>query len=286
VTLAAARGLSVSFGDHRAVDRVDLAVDPGEIVGLLGANGAGKTTLIRALLGLVRPADGAVELFGAPPGLRGRRRVGYVPQNLGLYSDLTVAENWAFAEGVFDLGRPALPGSLAPWGNRRLADLSLGVQRQAAFVIALSHRPDLLVLDEPTSGVSPLGAARLWRAIGAAADDGAGVLVTTHNMEEAEQCDRLTILAEGSVAAWGSVAQVIGASRVTEVRGEDWRRAYRVLDDAGLVVQPRGAVLRAGASAATVSRLLERFGLSAGLTEVPATLEEAFVALVSGRDRS
>jgi ABC-2 type transport system ATP-binding protein len=284
VTLAAALGLSVSFGDHRAVDRVDLAVDRGEIVGLLGANGAGKTTLIRALLGLVRPAGGAVELFGAPPGLRGRRRVGYVPQNLGLYGDLTVAENWAFVEGVFGLGRATLPVSLAPWGDHRLAELPLGVQRQAAFAVALSHRPELLVLDEPTSGVGPLGAARLWRAIGAAAEDGAGVLVTTHNMEEAEQCDRLTILIEGSVAARGSVSQVVGASRVAEVRGADWRRAYRVLDDAGLVVQPRGAVLRVAAGADAVSGLLEHHGLSAAVSEVPATLEEAFVALVSERD--
>jgi ABC-2 type transport system ATP-binding protein len=285
VTLAEARRLSVAFGAQLAVDGVDLEVGRGEVVGLLGANGAGKTTLIRALLGLVRPSGGVAGLFGSPPTRAARRRVGYVAQHLGLYADLSVIENWAFVGAVFGLGGRPLPEGFSTWSDRPLAQLPLGVQRRVAFAVALSHAPELLVLDEPTSGVGPLGAARLWQAVRAAADRGAGVLVTTHNMEEAEQCDRLAILVDGSVAAAGTVGAVIGAARVAEVHCADWHRAFAALEEAGLVVQLRGAVLRVGATTPTVSAVLARTGLDARVTDAPATLEEAFVSLISDRSR-
>ena len=142
-------------------------VEPGEIVGLLGANGAGKTTLIRMLLGLIPASAGEVALFGEPPSRRTRRRLGYVPQGLGLYDDLTAAENLEFTAAIF--GRAAEPPG-CPRRSGRLrrqlvGSLPLGVQRRVAFAQALSHRPDLLILDEPTSGVDPLGRARLWETI-------------------------------------------------------------------------------------------------------------------------
>ena len=169
---------------------------PGEIVGLLGANGAGKTTLIRMLLGLLPASAGEVALFGAEPSRETRRRIGYLPQGLGLYDDLTPAENLEFSAAVFGGGRdgdkpPGLPAALRSYGERSSVSLPLGVQRRVAFAQVLSHRPDLLILDEPTSGVDPLGRARLWDTITDAAAAGAGVLVTTHHWRR-----------RGSAAVW------------------------------------------------------------------------------------
>jgi ABC-2 type transport system ATP-binding protein len=270
------------FGSHAAVRAVDLAVTAGEVVGLLGANGAGKTTLIRLLLGLLQPSQGSVRLFGAPPSVAGRRRVGYVPQTLGLYDDLTVAENWSFTAAAFGI-RAALPASVAAVRNELVGALPLGTQREVAFAVALAHRPELLVLDEPTSGVGPLGRARLWEQIREAADGGAGALVTTHNLEEAQECDRLVVMADGRVVASGTVAGIVGDRTVTEVRSADWARAFAVLDADGYEVQVHGqGVLRVTGQAADVQKTLAASGIEAQARTVGANLEEAFVALVSG----
>ncbi|MGH2819722.1 MAG: ABC transporter ATP-binding protein, partial [Actinomycetota bacterium] len=190
MSLLEAHRVTRSFGDFSAVREVDLSVDAGEIVGLLGANGAGKTTFIRMGLGLLPPSEGEVLLFGDPPGISGRRRIGYVPQGSGLYDDLTVRENLRFVSAAFEGGAAPDPPGLESVRERLVRELSLGMQRRVAFTAAFSHQPDLLVLDEPTSGVGALARARLWESIHAAAEQGAGVLVTTHHMGEAEQCDR------------------------------------------------------------------------------------------------
>ena len=278
--LAEASGATRSFGAFTAVSAVDLAVGRGEVVGLLGANGAGKTTLIRLLLGLLRPSYGAVRLFGAAPSISTRRRVGYVPQTLGLYAGLTVAENWSFTAAAFRTARAPVPEDISAWRNELVGGLPLGAQRQVAFAVALSHQPELLILDEPTSGVGPLGAARLWEQIRQAAEGGAGALVTTHNMEEAEQCDRLVMMAAGTVVASGTAAGIIGDRKVTEVHCHDPGRAFAVLDANDVAVQMQGAALRVGAPAAAVAGLVSRAGIDATVEMVPANLEEAFVAIV------
>jgi ABC-2 type transport system ATP-binding protein len=282
--LAEARGASRRFGAFTAVSAADLAVARGEVVGLLGANGAGKTTLVRLLLGLLRPSDGVVLLFGSPPSGAARRRVGYVPQTLGLYAGLTVAENWAFTAAAFGNSGAQVPEGISAWQNELAGMLPLGVQRQVAFAVALSHQPELLILDEPTSGVGPLRRARLWDEIRQAADQGAGVLVTTHNMEEAEQCDRLVVMAAGHVVARGTADEIIGDRTVAQVRCDDPTRAFALLDAGHLSVQAHGTTLRVGATAAAVSGLLSRGGIDAVIEIVPANLEEAFVAMVAGRE--
>jgi len=165
--------------------------------------------------------------------------------------------------------------------------LPLGLQRRIAFAQALAHDPDLLILDEPTSGVDPLGRARLWQTIAAAARAGAGVLVSTHYMEEAGECDRLVIMADGEVVAEGPADQIIAGAVVTVVDADDWAAAFGQLERAGIAVSLAGRSLRVpGASPAQV-----REALADGPAEVigqrifqaPATLEEKFFELVLGR---
>jgi len=280
--LAETSSVTRRFGHLLAVDRVDLQVVGGEVVGLLGANGAGKTTLIRLLLGLLPASEGHVRLFGLTPSRETRRRLGYVSQGLGLYDDLTPEENLAFAHAAFGGDRGTLPAGLRPLAGVPVGRLSLGVQRRVAFAQALAHRPDLLVLDEPTSGVDPLARARLWETIRGAADAGAGVLVTTHHMDEAEECDRLVVMADGRVVAEGSVAEIVGDARVVVVRTDEWQLAFESLEAAGLAAALVGRTLRVpSASVGAVERALG--GLTARLEEANATLEERFLELTLGR---
>ena len=289
--LAECAAVTRRFGHFTAVREVSLSVGPGEIVGLLGANGAGKTTLIRMLLGLLPVSGGSIALFGQSPSRATRRRIGYVPQGLGLYDDLTVAENLSFSAAVF--GSPAdapTPADAAPLvdgglgGSIPVGRLPLGVQRRAAFAQALAHRPDLLILDEPTSGVDPLGRARLWDTVRSAAEAGAGVLVTTHYMEEAHECDRLVIMADGAVVARGTPAEVIGDATVTVVETSGWRAAFGRLADEGLEVSLAGTDLRVpGADPETVRQALGDAGDGASVGAAPATLEERFFQLVEAQ---
>jgi ABC-2 type transport system ATP-binding protein len=277
-------GVTHRFGRFTAIDSVDMQVGAGEVVGLLGANGAGKTTLIRLLLGLLRPSSGAVLLFGEPPSRDTRRRVGYVPQGLGLYDDLTPAENLAFAQAAFGEKDAALPADLSASAAIPVGRLPLGVQRRLAFTQALAHQPDLLVLDEPTSGVDPLARARLWDTIRATAESGAGVLVTTHHMDEAEQCDRLVVMTNGRVVAEGSVPHIVGDSRVTVVETAQWARAFTLIEQSGQIVALVGRTLRVpDRKPQDVSRLLD--AVPARLREAPATLEERFLQLTLAGDQ-
>ncbi|MGH2749259.1 MAG: ABC transporter ATP-binding protein [Actinomycetota bacterium] len=209
MTLVHAREVCKDFGQFRAVDGVDLTVAEGEVVGLLGANGAGKTTLMRMLLGLTTPTGGRIELFGEALAPGARRRIGYVAQGLGLYEDLTVSENLDFAASAFDVGTPPLE-DLAIYKDVLVRDLSLGLRRRTAFLSALAHDPDLLVLDEPTSGVDVLARSELWGTIRSAAEAGAGVLVSTHHLDEAEQCDRVVVMAAGRIVLSGTMNEIVG----------------------------------------------------------------------------
>src|SRR6266568_2544840 len=263
--LAVCDRVTRQFGEFTAVSEVSLEVRPGEIVGLLGANGAGKTTLIRMLLGLLPATAGEVLLFGAPPSRGTRRRIGYVPQGLGLYDDLTPEQNMEFSAAVFGTKRAELPASLRPYAGTPVGSLPLGLQRRVAFAQALSHRPDLLILDEPTSGVDPLGRARLWDTIAGAAAAGAGVLVTTHYMEEAGECTRLVIMSEGRVVAQGTAPEIVGTAQVTVVATAAWADAFRALEEARLPVALAGRALRVpGAEPAEVQRVLTAAGGAAG----------------------
>jgi ABC-2 type transport system ATP-binding protein/ribosome-dependent ATPase len=271
-----ARNVSRAFGTFIAVDRVDLDVDAGEVVGLVGANGAGKTTLIRMLLGLLEPTDGQIRLFGGRQTRLQRRRVGYVPQNLGLYRDLTARENLEFRAEVFS-GRVAPD---APPNGDLVGELPLGLQRRIAFLAATQHDPELLILDEPTSGVSPLARAELWDMIRIRAEAGAAVLVSTHYMDEAEQADRLVLMSQGRVAARGSLADIVGDRIAVEVTADRWSDAFAVLDRLDRKIALAGRTVRVlDEPADAVAGELRRAGIDADVRVVPATLDETMVVI-------
>jgi ABC-type multidrug transport system ATPase subunit len=282
--LAVAEHAVRRFGAFTAVDDVGLEVRAGEVVGLLGANGAGKTTLIRLILGLLHPTSGRALLFDSAPSRSTRGRLGYVPQGLGLWEDLTVAENLAFSARAFGSPPPVLEPDLARASDVLVRDLPLGLRRRLAFAAALAHAPGLLVLDEPTSGVGLGARAALWETIHRTAAGGAGVLVTTHHLDEADQCDRLVLMAAGRVVAEGTAVSIVGDGEAVAVQTEHWDSAFAALSAAGLPAALVGRGLRVpGGDPATVRSALEAAGVPASLTIVPATFEETFVRLALAR---
>ena len=216
------------FGAFTAVDRVSFSVARGEIFGLLGPNGAGKSTTFRMLCGLLRPSGGSARVAGqdllrAPA--QARARIGYMAQRFSLYGELTVAENLHFFARVYGLDRHAQAAAIADALARFDLDavrgsvaaaLPLGVKQRLALAAALLHRPDILFLDEPTSGVDPLARRAFWARIGALAEAGVTILVTSHFMDEAEYCDRLGIISAGKL-----IATDTPAGMRARVRGPD-----------------------------------------------------------------
>lgn len=268
------------FGSFTAVDSVSMQVGPGEVVGLLGANGAGKTTLMRMLLGLLPTTEGRVRVLGGRPDRDRRRRVGYVPQNLGLYRDLTITENLRFVADTYGAPMPTLPEDLTRYAKVLVGEVPLGAQRQAAFIAALSHGPEVVMLDEPTSGVDALSRAGLWDTIRAQSDRGVGVLVTTHYMQEAQQCDRLLLMANGKLVAQGSEADIVGSTHALAVRTDDWSAAFAALNAAGAPVILDGRAVRvADADPDEIGAVLRAADVEATIEPVPATIEERMLVL-------
>jgi len=216
------------FGDFYAVKGVSFSVQRGEIFGLLGANGAGKSTTFRMLCGLLPVSGGDVHVAGLDlrhAAARARGRLGYMAQRFSLYVDLTVLQNLRFFVSAYGLSRARAKQriawvleafELAAYANVASGDLPLGYKQRLAMAAALMHEPDILFLDEPTSGVDPLARREFWQHINALAESGVTVLVTTHFMDEANYCDRLVIMAEGEVLAEGTPADMKARFRSTE----------------------------------------------------------------------
>lgn len=276
MSLIEVESVTRTFGELKAVQEVSLSLQRGEVVGLLGANGAGKTTLIRMILGLLTPTSGRIEVMGRPVWEVDRHLIGYVSQNLGLYKDLTIDENLEFVAAAFGVRPPEVDRSLAGVPGQRVSEISLGLRRRTAFAAAKCHDPSILILDEPTSGVGPLGRAGLWEMIHESADSGAGVLVTTHHMEEAEECDRVVVLSAGREVAAGPVTDIVGSLTSVRISGADGSDIEQ-LRDAGMTLLLDGSGWRA--VDADVSRIRELVGAQATLDTVPASFEEAFFTL-------
>ncbi|EGV17173.1 ATP-binding cassette domain-containing protein [Thiocapsa marina] len=237
-------GLTRRFGDFVAVDRLSVAVHAGEVFGLLGANGAGKTTTFRMLCGLLPPSEGrarvaGVDLRHAPA--EARARIGYMSQRFSLYTNLSATQNLDFFARAYGLrgarARDRVAWALDAFGLAQLAgaesgSLPLGYKQRLAMAAALMHEPDILFLDEPTSGVDPLARREFWSRINALAEGGVTVLVTTHFMEEAEYCDRLAVMAAGEVLALGTPAEIKARAATPEVPRPDLEQAFITLIEA------------------------------------------------------
>jgi len=218
-----AENLNKRFGSFNAVKNINIEVKYGEIYGLLGANGAGKTTTIKMLCGLIAASSGKMQLAGESGSLRSsfvRQRIGYMSQKFSLYDDLTIAENLNFFAGVYQVPREEREekkqwvleiSGLEGKGDLLTGSLPGGWKQRVAFGAAVMHEPSVLFLDEPTSGVDPLARRAFWKMINSFADRGVAVLVTTHYLEEAEQCNRLGFMVAGELVAEGTPSGVKAA---------------------------------------------------------------------------
>jgi ABC-2 type transport system ATP-binding protein len=227
-----AHDLTRRFGDFTAVDAITFHIEPGEVFGFLGANGAGKTTAIRMLIGALAPSSGSATVAGYDIRTQAeqvRRRIGYMSQKFSLYEDLTVRENITLYGGIYGVSSRDIRSrtgdiltriGLEHAGDELVREIPLGWKQQLAFSVALLHRPGIVFLDEPTGGVDPVTRRRFWELIYETGAAGTSVLVTTHYLDEAEYCRRISIMVDGAIAAMGTPAEVrrsAGAQSLDEV---------------------------------------------------------------------
>jgi ABC-2 type transport system ATP-binding protein len=207
------KDLVKKFGSFVANDHLSFDVSEGEIFGFLGANGAGKTTTIRILCGLSYPTSGEIMINGMnvyTEREKIKKRIGYMSQKFSLYEDLTITENIRFYAGIYGMRRKEIRMrtdqllkqlDLESYKKRLIRDIPLGWRQKLAFSVAVFHRPSIVFLDEPTGGVDPLTRRQFWEMIHEEAEEGITVFVTTHYMDEAEYCDRVSIMVDGKIAA-------------------------------------------------------------------------------------
>jgi ABC-2 type transport system ATP-binding protein len=299
--ILAVEGLTRRFGDFTAVSELSFEIEPGEIFGFLGPNGAGKSTTIRMLCGVLAPSAGHARALGLDLFTEAdqvRARMGYMSQKSSLLTDLTVIENLRFFGGLYGLEGARLSGEvefrlreMQVWSERDrfVSALSTGERQRVALAAATLHRPEILFLDEPTSGVDPLRRRLFWEAMDDLVASGMSILVTTHNLAEADQCDRLAFILAGKLMAYGrprALKEGLGR-QVLELRTD----AFRALQTAArglsgvLAAELQGRAVRLSLAAeADPAPLLERLR-AAGLpfealpAELPS-LEDLFVDLV------
>ncbi len=207
------QNLTKKFGDFTAVDAISFEVEKGEIFGFLGANGAGKTTAMKMLIGISKPTSGEAKVAGYDvykETEKIKKSIGYMSQKFALYDDLTVRENASFYGGIYGLSRKQIKKKtdefIAELGiediaNNLVGSLPLGWKQKLAFSVSLIHEPKVVFLDEPTGGVDPITRRQFWEMIYKQADNGTTIFVTTHYMDEAEYCDRVSIMVAGKIEA-------------------------------------------------------------------------------------
>ena len=297
-------GLTKRYGRTTALDGVGIDVRAGELFGILGPDGAGKTTLLRILATLLEPDAGTARVLGLDVGRdlwALRARVGYMPGRFSLYPDLTVAENLAFFAAVFgttvaaqrDVIAP-IYDQIAPFADRRAGALSGGMKQKLALSCALVHRPDVLLLDEPTTGVDAVSRREFWDLLGGLRAGGLTTVVSTPYMDEADRCDRVALVQQGRVLTVDAPAAITGryGRPLLAVRGPDRRRllaALRAVPHARSVY-PFGEALhytdeRADADPAAVAAELRALLVDAGqavtdVRPIAAGIEDSFMALM------
>lgn len=238
-----AENITKTFGDFTAVDHISFEVTKGEIFGFLGANGAGKTTAMRMFSGLSIPTSGTATVAGFDvykETEKIKKNIGYMSQKFSLYGNLTVKENLNFFGGIYGIPRKDLKIKrdelikelgLENEKNKLVSQLPLGWKQKLAFSVAIFHEPQIVFLDEPTGGVDPVTRRQFWNMIYDASDRGITIFVTTHYMDEAEYCDRVSIMVDGKIAALNTPAQLkkqFNAQNMDDVFYELARGAKRV----------------------------------------------------------
>ncbi len=300
-------GLVKRFGDFTAVDHISFAARRGEILGFLGPNGAGKSTTIRILCGLLKPTAGQVSVAGCDVARQAeevRRQIGYMSQKFSLYNDLRVIENLRFFAAMYQVPIATLPGRIA-WAlemsglrgreGALTGTLPTGWKQRLALGCAVLHRPMILFLDEPTSGVDPISRRRFWDLIHEMASEGVTVFVTTHYMEEAEYCNRLLLIYRGRIVAQGTPAELKRAAMKGELllaECEPLGVALAALQeapdvaDAAVFGNALHLVVKDAATAAQALRpYLEGKGIRVGkMKPIQPSLEDVFVAVTTGSD--
>lgn len=295
------RGLTKRYGDKVVVDGFDLDVERGQIHGFLGPNGSGKTTTIRMLCGLLVPDGGSGTCLGhdiLTESWEIKQRVGYMTQRFSLYEDLTIRENLDFVARLYGLAqRQAVVAEaldrlgLAARSGQLAGTLSGGWKQRLALTACVLHKPDLLLLDEPTAGVDPKARREFWDEIHLLADGGMTVLVSTHYMDEAERCHRIAYLAYGKLLAVGSVEEVVRSAGLAtwHVSGPERRIGALARELAGKpgveMIAPFGATLHvSGPDAAALSATIAPYRKDDGLDweESEPSLEDAFIHLMAG----
>jgi len=216
-----AKDLTKTFGKFTAVNHITFDVEQGEIFGFLGANGAGKTTAIKMLTGILSSTSGEAKVAGYDINTQRnelKKNIGYMSQKFSLYEDLTLKENIRFYGGIYGLSKKQIITktgemierlNLQHIENTMISEIPLGWKQKIAFSVAILHHPKIVFLDEPTSGVDPITRRQFWNLIYEAAADDITVFVTTHYMDEAEYCDRISMMVEGKIEAMGSLKELL-----------------------------------------------------------------------------
>ena len=296
-----ASGLTKNFGELCAVNKLDLDVPRAMIYGFLGPNGSGKTTAIRMLCGLLTPSSGSATVLGYDvPGdaIRLKPKIGYMTQKFSLYGDLSVRENLTFIADIYSYKRAERKLRIqemldtydfADRAGQLAGTMSGGQKQRLALACAVLHKPELLLLDEPTSAVDPKNRRDFWARLFRLADSGTTILVSTHYMDEAERCPRLAILDRGVKVADGSPAELQASTgmNIVEVIADDPRKAFSLLNDIPEVasVTQLGVRLRIllperiADPLALIDAQLRRHNISAKTSNVSASLEDVFVAV-------
>ena len=298
----AVSNLTVKFGDFTAVDDISFTVKRGEVFGFLGANGAGKTTTIRVLCGLLPPTSGEVTVGGVrfdTGEMAIKRKVGYMSQKFTLYNDLTVEENLAFIASLRKLDRETFLKrrdfilhfiSFQRPLDSFVKDLPGGIKQQVSLAASMLHDPEIVFLDEPTAGVTPVARARFWALIRDLAAQDKTIFVTTHYMDEAEQCDRIALMRTGRIVALDTPTQLKkavfpGQLYELDPRGKaDYARLQELRRDPGLeYFEPYGLRFHAAFSdTPAAAQLKSRLDRDFHVREIVPTLEDVFIRIVEG----